>query len=569
MDIVSTTPDASASAKRHYLLLTVLLLAAGTVYLLGNGRFALWDRDEPRFAQASREMIQRVDYIVPHFNGQYRFDKPVLIYWLTQANYRLFSDGDFAARLASSLSGVLACWLLYIFAARLFNPKLALWATAIMAAFPLFIIESKLATADALLSVFLVASLGLWLLMQSRGPRWYHAVLLGLALGLGTLTKGPVIWLFFGTAVLVTFVRRIFFPAERTRLPSPAGFALAVLTLAVAAAVFLPWGLAAFHATDGAFWYEGVGRHVLQRSTDSLEGHAGPPGYYLAAWLVCAFPFSVFAPLAVVRAWRSAKHDWRMASLLAWIIGPWLILEIVQTKLVHYTLGCYPALAILIAALLADPAYHLKAKLLGRMALSALWIIAIVLAVAVIAGSAVLCTGPLAQLEPSYDLFIWGLLAGLMILATALAVRRCLLHAQPNRAIAFGFLGVMIWAAIVGGLLAPAISRYRITPRAAALANQISPSGTRFVLYGFDEPSLIWYLNSSQAVQIARTTDDLIAAYRGDDPVCLIVDRERIDKLGKFSLSTDLGQPVTGLYLNDLRPLTLWIAPNKHARPAN
>ena len=566
MDTLSTTPDTPGLSSRHYLLLTAVLVLAGLVYSLGNGRMALWDRDEPRFAQAAREMIQRRDYIVPHFNGDYRFDKPVLVYWLMVADYRLLGTGDFAARFGSTISGVLACGLLYLFAARLFNRKIALSATAIMAAFPLFVVESKLATADALLSVFLVAALGLWLTMQTRTARWYHALLLGLALGLGTLTKGPVIWLFFGVAVLTTLARRIFFPAGQPRRPSLGSFALALLTLAVAAAVFLPWGLAALSATDGAFWSEGVGRHVLQRSTESLEGHWGPPGYYFAAWLACAFPASAFAPLAVVRAWRLARLDRLMALLLAWITGPWLILELIQTKLVHYTLGCYPALALLIALLLYDSAYQLRARLLGRMALSALWIIGLVLAVVMIAGTAVLCTSPLAQFGSCYDLFFWGLSAGLVILATALIVRRALIRAQPSRAVACGFLGVMIWTAIVAGLLCPAISRYRISPSAAALARHLSPAGTRFVLYGFDEPSLIWYLNSDQPVQIARTPEDLVAAYRSRDPVCLIVDRERMDKLGKFSLSADLGQSLTGLYLNDLRPITLWIAPNKPAR---
>ena len=144
MDTFGKTPDAPPVSGRHYLLLTALLVLAGLAYLFGNSRSALWDRDEPRFAQASREMIQRQDYIVPHLNGTYRFDKPVLVYWLMVFNYRLFGTGDFAARLGSSLSGLLACGLLYLFATRLFNRKLALWATAIMAAFPLFNTECRL-----------------------------------------------------------------------------------------------------------------------------------------------------------------------------------------------------------------------------------------------------------------------------------------------------------------------------------------------------------------------------------------------------------------------------------------
>ena len=119
-----------------------LLLLAGLVYSLGNARIALWDRDEPRFAQASREMIHRQDYIVPHFNGHYRFDKPVLVYWLMVVNYRIFGAVDFAARFASGISGVLACGLLYSFAARLFNRRIAISAAAMAFSCSFFAIYS-------------------------------------------------------------------------------------------------------------------------------------------------------------------------------------------------------------------------------------------------------------------------------------------------------------------------------------------------------------------------------------------------------------------------------------------
>ncbi|MCK4850743.1 MAG: glycosyltransferase family 39 protein, partial [Phycisphaerae bacterium] len=110
----------------HYLLLAVVLGSAGLVYLLGNDRIALWDRDEPRFSQAGREMTRGEDFIVPYFNDDYRFDKPVLIYWLMVVNNWIFGVGDFAARLGSSISGVLACGLMYLVGRRLFNRQVGL-----------------------------------------------------------------------------------------------------------------------------------------------------------------------------------------------------------------------------------------------------------------------------------------------------------------------------------------------------------------------------------------------------------------------------------------------------------
>ena len=150
-----------------------------------------------------------------------------------------------------------------------------------------------------------------------------------------------------------------------------------------------------------------------------------------------------------------------------------------------------------------------------------------------------------------------------MVLATSLFVRRGLIQPNPSRAIVYGFVGVMIWAVIVSGFVAPSISRYRISPRAAVTAKAMSPAGTRFVLFGFDEPSLIWYLDAGQPVQIARTSEQLRKAYRSKDSVCVIIAEDKMDELFR---STDVGQWVTGLYLNDFRPLSLWIALNKAAR---
>src|SRR5579864_6440407 len=87
----------AAKPYRSILLLSLVLLLAG------NWILPLTDRDETRFAEASREMLQRGDYVVPWFNGQWRFDKPVLIYWCQSASYRVFGVNDFAARLPSAL----------------------------------------------------------------------------------------------------------------------------------------------------------------------------------------------------------------------------------------------------------------------------------------------------------------------------------------------------------------------------------------------------------------------------------------------------------------------------------
>ncbi len=619
----------------HYLLLAVVLGAAGLVYLLGNDRIALWDRDEPRFSQAGREMTRGEDFIVPYFNGDYRFDKPILIYWLMTVNNWLLGVGDFAARLGSSVSGVLACGLMYLVGRRLFNRQVGLMGAAILASFPLFMVESKLATADALLAVFMVAALGLWLGMQGGQRRWYWAVLLGLALGLGTLTKGPVIWLFIWAGSMATLLlelrrgrrwgiwlvaasvvglagmcwwsgppKTVQTGAEIAELLAWLGggfliiglpiagtislggnerkgagwrrlfksYGLVLLGMVVAGAVFLPWGLAAVIRTNGAYWSEGVGRHVVERTAQSLEGHWGPPGYYLASWIVCAFPWSVLGPVAIWQGWRISKRDRRVAGLLGWVIGPWLVLEVVQTKLVHYVLGCYPAMALLIAVALYQWRNKLSkimvGKKLGRIALSGLWIIGLVVAVGMTIAVGVLALGPIAELGEGvsgrYRLVLGAGLAGLVVIATALAVRGSLKKGWGRAGVVSGFVGVMICGAIAGGWVAPRIGSYRISRRAAEAAREISPGGTRFVLFGFDEPSVIWYLGADKPVLIVNSVEQLAEIWAKEEKVCAIISKKKMERLKVSGFEpSDVGRWVEGVYLGKWRREELWVGVNK------
>ncbi|CAN5452829.1 hypothetical protein BH18VER2_BH18VER2_15430 [soil metagenome] len=91
----------------------------------------LVDRDEPRFAEASREMIERGNYIVPYFNNRYRFDKPPLTYWCQVASFRVFGENPFAARLPSVLAAALTAVAVYAWGRRLGLGRAAFWAAII------------------------------------------------------------------------------------------------------------------------------------------------------------------------------------------------------------------------------------------------------------------------------------------------------------------------------------------------------------------------------------------------------------------------------------------------------
>ncbi|HEX9048443.1 MAG TPA: glycosyltransferase family 39 protein, partial [Verrucomicrobiae bacterium] len=132
----------AARPQRSILWISLVLLLAG------NWIMPLTDRDETRFAEASREMIQRGDYVVPWFNGQWRFDKPILIYWCQSASYRVFGENPFAARLPSVLFTTATALLLVRWGRKAADAKTAFLAGAMFVAGLHVAVIGRVATAD-------------------------------------------------------------------------------------------------------------------------------------------------------------------------------------------------------------------------------------------------------------------------------------------------------------------------------------------------------------------------------------------------------------------------------------
>ena len=186
------------------IVLGILALIAG--YALIASVTTLWDRDEPRNAKAALEMVQSGDWLVPHFNDQWRLHKPVLGYWLMATNVLILGATDFAVRLPAILGAAVSVFMTWWMVRRLSNPfspfnsaalgrqgDYARAAALILATSPLLIIAGTAATHDAwLLASICTAIAAFVVILCAQKPVWWATLLLGLALGVAQLTKGPV-----------------------------------------------------------------------------------------------------------------------------------------------------------------------------------------------------------------------------------------------------------------------------------------------------------------------------------------------------------------------------------------
>ena len=535
-----------------------LLLFAGVLFFLRLGSTGLFDADEPAYAGAAREMLERGDWITPHFNGRPRFDKPVLFYWLIGLSYRLLGVSEFAVRCWSALAGVALVLLVAWAGRRWFGERAGLWAGLALATNPFTILLARAAVTDMLLTLCMTAALLAALEAIGGAPgrtgRW---VALGWgAMALAVLVKGPVGLLIpalvlAGTSVALREVR----PALRRLFPW--------WGLALFLALSLPWyGLVL--AANGRAFIEGfVIKHHLGRYTGVVSSHGGPLWYYLPVLLVGFFPWSGFVPRAlwaatlVARRRRAGTPAERVAVACGvWVAVVFLFFSLAATKLPSYLFPAFPALALLVGALgqpggwtsgpTIDPGApgapgdpgsggwtSLAAGLAGRIPVwldrLSLWVlgvlgallgIAAALAPVILGAARPAARGVLDGVEIPAGL-VWGL-AGLLALGTAAG-----LLARPAwRPAVLGAMGgalaltAVLWIApMVYEIQQGALREYAEEAR-----RTLGPDGV-LVAYGLNAPSVVFYAHHPVTTLGASSPEDveqLRGLVRSGRPVLVI-----------------------------------------------
>jgi 4-amino-4-deoxy-L-arabinose transferase-like glycosyltransferase len=337
---------ASGGAARACIVLTVL---CALLYLPGLTSIPPTDRDDARFMQATKQMIETGDYINIHFQDEPRNKKPAGIHWLQAAAVKIAGQ-DLTSYWAYRLPSVVAAWLAviacYAFGARLFDRKTGFISGAVLATSFMVVIEAHIAKTDATLLAATTVAMGALALMYTNrhhGPAGLApALMFWIALAASTLIKGPVsLALVFVTIVALGIADRDIRWLKQTR---------PLIGLPLALAITLPWLLATSGNESGNnFLVEAVRGDLIPKLIGGQESHGAPPGAHLLAGFITAWPWSLLLPFAILLGWRQRTQP-VIRFCLAWLIGTWALFEVVPTKLPHYTLPAFPAAALLIAA---------------------------------------------------------------------------------------------------------------------------------------------------------------------------------------------------------------------------
>ena len=477
--------------------MALFICASAALYLVGNGSDALWDRDEPRYAQTSRQMLQSGDWVVPHYLDLVRTAKPVFIYWCQATAMKVFGDTSFAARFPSSVATVLLLCILATVLWRQVGPERAAFTVFVLASSTLIIVEAKFCITDAVLLLWVtIAQLCLYALW--RGSRsWWVVLAMAVAVGLAGLTKGPIVLGFLAATLGVLGIVRLLdrrFPPPLGPLPPPvqgsrsSGRAVAQCGVAVliVVAIMLPWMLMVYHR-DADFFHKQVGHDFLERMVTPLEQHSGPPGYYLITLFATFFPWTLFLPMAIGLGWRH-RDDPGCRFALAAIIGPWVMLECVRTKLPHYALPIYPPLAFLVSDAIVRCLQHEHEDARSRAFVIAAGVWAVVVTVAVWVPWLVL--GKYHVDVPYAAMLTMGVL-GAAVAGTVFAMfyRRRIV----GGVLAMG-LGTMAVYAVAYAAYLPHAEYLQVSPRVAAVlkANGVTQPH-QVIMLDYMEPSLAFY----------------------------------------------------------------------------
>ena len=518
MPDVPTAP--TAISARQWLLIMVIAVAA---LMPGIFQIPAMDRDESRYAQASRQMLESGDLVDIRFQEVPRHVKPIGTYWLQAASAQILGGGPqvgiWAYRMPSLLGALAIVAMTAWLAARLGGATAGVAAGIVMALALITGIEARTAKTDALLvAAILAAQIALHRIathpdrpdgffgggLRSPASFWlFH--------GIGLLIKGPIITLVAGTTIAAwclwnrdrELLRRMYW------LPGVA------LTLAVVA----PWVIAISMKVGPGFLQESIGHALLGKVARGDDSHGAPPGYHTLFFLLVFWPGTALAAGGAVLAWtRRVSPDIRF--LICWIVPTFVVFEAVATKLPHYPFPTYPAMAVL-AGLFLSTGTGLVSGGKARIAQKVLGGIAVLVSLAIAAvpvGAVIHLSG---TVTPSA---IAATGAGLVVVALMV---RFLMELSVTR-LAQLAVGVCAFYILTFAVVAPSLDRLWI---ARSLQPVVAAAGTcetgPLVTAGFSEPSMVFTFGTKTRLSDAEGALDTLS----ENPVCAVavVERRQLD----------------------------------------
>ncbi|WP_144079722.1 ArnT family glycosyltransferase [Candidatus Endolissoclinum faulkneri] len=466
-------------------MLSIALMAL----IPGILQIPVMDRDEARYAQASRQMLETGDLIDIRFQNLPRYVKPIGIYWLQAASAKIFGGGPqagiWAYRLPSLLAAIGIVAMTTWMSAQLGSAESGVASGIVIALALITAVEARTAKTDALLvATILAAQIALHRIAThpKRPERFFTGRLRSpLAFwmfhGIGLLIKGPIITLVIGTTIIFWCLwnnnRQLL-----QRLYWLSGIVLNIIIVA-------PWIIAISINSGTSFLEQSIGHALMGKIARGDDHHGAPPGYHMLLFILAFWPCTTLAAGGAILAWtRRISPDIRF--LICWIVPTLIVFELIATKLPHYTFPVYPAIAILAGVFLTTGTnlVSLGKGLIAQKLLNVIVIlISVLFAIFPFFAEIYLANGVTFL---SISTFSAGII--LVILMIRFSIELSLLR-LIHLAVSVCIFYTLIFAKVIPSLTSLWIARslYQVVSKEENCKNR------RLVIAGFSEPSVVFF----------------------------------------------------------------------------
>lgn len=479
------------------------------------------DRDESRFTQATKQMIETGDFIEIRFQEEARNKKPIGIYWMQAITAGWLTvephNAIWAYRVPSVIAGILAVLFVFGLGRKLFDEEVGLISAGLLASSLLVIGESHIAKTDAVLlacvaaAQLLVAEFFVAARQGAPQPRVRYSALLGLAVGIGILVKGPMVLFFVGLTVIALSIWEGRWGWISTMRPM---FGLGILIL-----INVPWLVAIGLVTSGQYFTDSIGQDFFGKALTSQESHWGPPGYYLVSLLVGFWPGWLFLAPGIVYAIARSREG-AVRFLIAWIVPAWIILELAPTKLPHYPLPIYPALALLCGAAVMAGVRESR-SFLDNLPVKIGAVLWLMVTIALVGAALFYVPGAYGTGD---SVFLW-LLAIPVIGAAGIAVL-FLLRGEGENASAAAIASGAVFAAVILAAVMPRLDQVMVSRRAGDLIARSGAVPKAVSIVGFHEPSIVFQVGTQ--IKLAQSASDA-ADHLTKEPNAVALVEQRFD----------------------------------------
>ena len=494
------------------------------------------DRDEARFSQASKQMLEDKNYVVIKFQEELRSKKPIGIYWLQIASASIFGKDNIISYRAPNIFSTIILIIvfstfIYSISFRYFNLNISssltfsFFSSLVMATLLGLSIEIKQAKTDTvLLTLCTVQQLIFWKIYSYGKESWnkykHHEYvwltrLFWLIIALGILVKGPISPLLFTMTLLSICILDRF--VEKEWNLSWLNLFLWFQGLLIVSIITLPWVYLAWQATDGHLILDAINKDFLIKLRSGQENHWGPFGSHFFLLLLTFWPMVLLLPFAA-RACLDWKHERLIRFLISWIIPFWIILELTPTKLPHYILPVFPGLILLILiGISSPPSGNIKFSKINKFFRAVVVIFTLLLALSLVYVS--------LNFSSKILIFILSIVLSFIMITSIIFGNIFFLNESKYKL--SPLFGMLILAGIcnifVFSYIFPNLDKIHITPKIKNYIDSLEFRPDTIVATGYHEPSLVFSLGRDTL--LLSPEEAALVLVEGDNTLAIVEER--------------------------------------------